>query len=54
LEELQKELEEKSGSRLKLKKLSASLYQFYEQAVNLKLEESTGRILSKYSMLNWL
>jgi hypothetical protein len=49
LEELQKELEEKSGSRLKLKKINESLYQFYEQPVNLKLEELTGRILSKHS-----
>lgn len=45
LDELQKELEEKSGSQLKLKKLGPNLYQFYEQVISLKLEE--GRILSK-------
>jgi hypothetical protein len=47
LNELQKEVEAKSGVKLALKKVTEGYYQLADQIVNLKLDEENARILSK-------
>ena len=47
MSELQKEIEEKSGERINLNKVTEGYYQLHDQIVNLKLDEDNARILSK-------
>jgi hypothetical protein len=49
---LQKEIEEKCGAQLPIKKIQAGYYQLDGNIVNLKLDENQPRILSKSIQVN--